>query len=322
MATDGQDPPPCTDRELIEHGVTVFVTHSIPSNAMEGWVIKIRERSGQRVDWCFSCGRAGVFALGDLDKVRAALAALMPEHDRLLNDALRKYGFRVVDGRYERLEQNRQEVYAVSMTSDLHAFVKESLAAKIPREKIRAVLRDAKWQDDEINAALELYADVDFPVPVPKRKPYLSAREAFIYLVLFLCLYISAFSFGSLLFDFVNRWVPDALHPSSTDLSSIRMAVASLIVAFPLYLWLSTVMAKAIRRDPDKKGSKIRKWLTYITLFVAAGVIIGDLITLLYNLLGGELTLRFTLKVLAVLLIAGLTFGYYLWDLRKEEKEV
>jgi uncharacterized membrane protein len=101
----------------------------------------------------------------------------------------------------------------------------------------------------------------------------------------------------------------------------VRLAVASLIVAFPLYLWLSNLTLKAIKADPEKRGSKIRKWLTYVTLFIAAGVLIGDLISLLFNLLGGELTLRFLLKTLVVLLVAGTVFGYYIWDLRQEEKE-
>lgn len=206
-------------------------------------------------------------------------------------------------------------------TTDIHSFVKEALARKIPRAEIKSALLKAKWQEDEVSAALDYFADVDFPIPVPRRKPYLSAREAFIYLVLFLCLYISAFSFGKLLFDFINRWVPDALQQFGyTDVSGLRMAVSALIVAFPLYAWLTSLMSKDIHLNPEKKSSKIRKWLTYITLFITAGVIIGDLITLLFNLLGGELTLRFILKVLTVLLIAGIIFGYYLWDLRKEEK--
>lgn len=208
------------------------------------------------------------------------------------------------------------------MQSDIHSFVREALLRGIPKADITAALRKANWKDDEVRAALDLYADVAFPIPVPKRKPYGAAREAFMYLVLFLCLYISAFSFGSLLFHFINRWIPDAIrYYESGDLSAVRMSVASLIVAFPVYLWLSSLLASAIKKDADRKGSKVRKWLTYITLFIAAGVIIGDLITLLFNLLGGELTARFLLKVLTVLLIAGLIFGYYLWDLRQEEKE-
>jgi hypothetical protein len=41
----------------------------------------------------------------------------------------------------------------------------------------------------------------------------------------------------------------------------------------------------------------------------------------MYNVLGGELTVRITLKVSVVLLIASSVFGYYLADLRKEEHE-
>jgi hypothetical protein len=57
-----------------------------------------------------------------------------------------------------------------------------------------------------------------------------------------------------------------------------------------------------------------------MTLFVAAAVIIGDLTVLVYNFLGGELSLRFALKVITVAAIAGGIFGYYLWDLRQEER--
>jgi hypothetical protein len=56
----------------------------------------------------------------------------------------------------------------------------------------------------------------------------------------------------------------------------------------------------------------VRRWLTYVTLFLAAGVLVGDLITLVYNVLAGELTLRFVLKVLIVGAIAGAIFWFYL----------
>ena len=208
------------------------------------------------------------------------------------------------------------------MASELHSFVRDALAAGQPKPEITKALQAAGWQTDEISAAVGSFADVPFPIPVPRRKPYLSARETFIYLVLFTCLYLSAYNFGALLFQFIERAFPDALqYYYEANSSAIRMAVSSLIVAFPIYIWLTRLTLDGIRRDPDKKASKIRKWLTYLTLFVAAGIIIGDLIAINLNLLGGELTVRFALKVLTVLLIAGLVFGYYLWDLRTEEKE-
>ncbi len=208
------------------------------------------------------------------------------------------------------------------MSTELKTFIKEALDKKASKEDILQALLKAGWQEDDIKATLQSFADVAFVIPVPRRKPYLSAREAFLYLVMFVCLYLSAFSFGSLIFDFINRGLPDPLN-SYYDFSqrSLRMSLSMLIVGFPLYFWLATILTRSARRDPEKKGSKIRKWLTYLTLFVAAGIIIGDLITLIFNLLGGELTLRFILKVLTVLAIAGTIFGYYLWNFRKEEKE-
>ena len=142
------------------------------------------------------------------------------------------------------------------------------------------------------------------------------------YLILFTTLYISAFNLGHLLFQFINRAFPDPSAPAALARYSryaIRWSVASLIVAFPIFLYMSHILNRAIERDPGKRASKIRKWLTYMTLFITASFMIGDLIALVYNFLGGELTLRFVLKVLTVAIIAGSIFGYYRWDLRHEE---
>lgn len=209
------------------------------------------------------------------------------------------------------------------MSQELNLFVREALQKGQSREEIRKALKSASWGEDEVSRALDSFADVPFPVPVPRRRPYLSAREAFMYLLTFLTLYISAISFGTLLFQFINRWLPDIVPYGTyydTTTEAIRWSASSLLIAYPLFLFMSWLLRREIAKDPDKRASKIRKWLTYITLFIAAGVIIGDLITLVFNMLGGELTLRFILKVLTVGGISGAIFGYYLWDLRKEEK--
>ena len=132
---------------------------------------------------------------------------------------------------------------------------------------------------------------------------------------------MSAFNFGSVVFDFINRAFPDPAQWVNIEYSrqSIRWSLASLIVAFPVFLYLSVVDGRSIRRDPSKRRSDVRRWLTYLTLFVAASVLIGDFITLVYNLLGGELTTRFMLKVLTIAVIAGTIFFYYLADLRLED---
>jgi hypothetical protein len=93
--------------------------------------------------------------------------------------------------------------------------------------------------------------------------------------------------------------------------TSIRWGIATLIVAFPLFAWMTTILNREMRKNPEKAGSPVRRWLTYITLFFTAGVLAGDIITLLFYVLDGELSIRFLLKVSLVLLVAGMTFTYY-----------
>lgn len=209
-----------------------------------------------------------------------------------------------------------------SGTQDLELFVREALLRGAARSEIEKAMLDAGWTADQVKSALGAFADVPFSVPVPKPRPYLSAKEAFLYLVLFTTLYLSAYHFGSLLFDFIDMAFPDATDPAYTDHGdSMRWSVASLIIAFPVFLYMSRLVGRALAKDPVKRLSPIRRWLTYLTLFIAAGCLIGDLIALVYQLLGGELTVRFLLKVLVVGAIAGTVFGYYLRDLRREEAE-
>lgn len=199
-------------------------------------------------------------------------------------------------------------------------FVDSSLRAGASRAETERVLLEAGWAKEQVAEALSSFADVDFPVPVPRPKAQASARDAFLYLVMFGMLYISAFNFGGLLFQFINLAFPDPLVPSRTFVGeTIRWSTASLLVAFPVFLFVASRIERGIRRDPTRRASGVRKWLTYLTLFVAACIIVGDLIVLLYGLLSGELTVRVVLKALTVGLIAGGIFGYYLWSMRVDD---
>jgi len=212
----------------------------------------------------------------------------------------------------------------MAINEELLNFVRDALARGQSRASIKDALLKAGWKVDQVEHAIAAFAPVEFPIPVPRPKLYLSAREAFIYLVLFTTLYLTTFNLGRLIFQFINLGFPDpAAYYDFIDSArqAIRFSVASLIIAFPIFIYLSLLIGRSIKRDPSKRASKVRKWLTYMTLFVAAAVIIGDLTALVYSFLGGGLSLRFALKVLTVAAIAGGIFSYYLWDLRKEESE-
>ena len=209
------------------------------------------------------------------------------------------------------------------MSAQLDSFVREALSRGIPRDTIRGKLREAGWASEEIEAALAEYAEVEFEIPVPKRRAYLSARETFFYLVLFATLYTSAINAGTILFLWIERMFPDRQWAPETLLGAAaraRGATAALVIAFPVFLLMSRTIGALLAREPVKRGSRIRKWLTYVTLFIAAMVLVGNLIVLVTGLLSGEITPRFALKVLAVFLIAGAVFAHYAGDLRREEQ--
>ena len=211
----------------------------------------------------------------------------------------------------------------MALSQDLLAFVKDALAKGLSRADIENVLLRSGWPEDQVRRAMSGFAEVDFPIPVPRPVAIASAREAFMYVLLFATLFVSAYSLGDLLFEIINRAFPDPAvnrYPQST-LQAIRWSLSALIVAFPVFLWVGWLIARLVRAEPTKRASRIRRQLTYITLFVASCVLIGDLTTVVYSFLGGELTARFLLKVLTVAVISGTVFGYYLADLRVEERK-
>ncbi|MBX4209511.1 hypothetical protein KW799_02380 [Candidatus Parcubacteria bacterium] len=152
-------------------------------------------------------------------------------------------------------------------------------------------------------------------------QPKTTAKDFFLYLAGFAGLYVSAISLISLLFAIVNRVLPDALNSYyyATDFYSgpIRLAIASLLIVFPIYLFIAAHIDRYVRANPEKKDLAVRKWLTYLTLFVTGVAVVTDLVVLVNTFLGGEITSRFVWKVLSVLIVAGAVFGYYLYDLKK-----
>jgi len=208
-----------------------------------------------------------------------------------------------------------------SASPELESFV-DALMRGHSRQQVSTALLAAGWSEQQISGVLDGWAEVDFALPVPRPRASLSAREAFAYLVLFSTLYFFAWNLGSLLFQLIEYLLPD---PADADWQRLRLdggirwAISALVIAFPVFAFVARRVSLDVDRHPIKRLSPVRRWLTYLTLFVAAIVLIGDLTALVYNLLGGDLSLRFVLKVAVVAAIAGTVFGYYLWDLRQEE---
>ena len=152
-------------------------------------------------------------------------------------------------------------------------------------------------------------------------KPKTTARDFFLYFGAIIGLYVSTVSFITLLFQLLNKTLPDTTMYYSDPSGAIRSALAALIIFFPAYLYISRVVNRDLAVFPEKKDLWIRRWLSYFTLFLAGLTIAIDLVTLVYSFLNAEdLTLRFVLKVLVVLVVAVSIFRYYLYDLRRDPK--
>jgi len=146
-----------------------------------------------------------------------------------------------------------------------------------------------------------------------------SPKDVFLHLLAIGTLYVSFVNLLVLLFQYINHLFPDVLTYGygGADLSGIRFADAALIIVFPVFLLVSWLIARDIRLSPDRAEVWVRKWLLYLTIFLAAIVSITDLVVLVFYFLNGDLTGRFLLKVLTVFLVSAAVFAYELWELRR-----
>lgn len=131
-------------------------------------------------------------------------------------------------------------------------------------------------------------------------------------------LYVSLSFLLVLLFGLINIVVPDAtdsywqIDNASTQ---VRLGIAILLVFFPTYLILTRTINKA-RRSGNNAYLSLTKWLIYISLLIAGIALLVDLVTVILAFLEGEVTTRFILKTLAVLVVIGAAFSYYVLDAR------
>lgn len=143
-------------------------------------------------------------------------------------------------------------------------------------------------------------------------------KDFFLWAGAMIALYSSVFAFIALLFQYINYAYPDPLSYSYVDPFSggIRFAMATLIVMVPVAI----ILMRFIRRDIESTSGKadlwIRRWALVLTIFIAGLAVVGDLIALINYFLGGDITMRFVLKVAVLLLVASAVFMHFLADFR------
>lgn len=196
----------------------------------------------------------------------------------------------------------------------LSTFVRDALMSGKSRAEIRDALTDAGWTEHETASAISAWADTGFTPPVPRPRAYVSARDAFFYALMFTALVMTTWNLTALAFTLYDIWLPDQLDDRrflSYNYSRIRWSIAALIVFAPLFLYLWNRGQKSMRTNPSEQRSVLRKVFVYLTLFIAATVLLGDLTALIYNFLNGDLVPRLLAKLVTLGVVASSVFLFF-----------
>lgn len=149
------------------------------------------------------------------------------------------------------------------------------------------------------------------------QKHKLTPKFFFISLGVIVTLITSVSSFLVLLFESLNKKFPDALNSvyqygyNSYNFETIRASLATLIIFFPIFIFISYLWIKESKGDIGSPNLTIRKWMIYLILFLATLLIAIDLVTLVRYFVSGEITIRFIIKVIGALAVGGLVDFYY-----------
>ncbi len=137
-----------------------------------------------------------------------------------------------------------------------------------------------------------------------------TARNFALQLGSLIALYISLTAVLMVAFGVINIMHPDAAagyweYESSQQ--GIRFGIAMLIVFFPTVIILTRLVNQIRRKETG----------TYmISLLVGGGILLGDFVYVILTYLNGEITTRFILKALAMALVVGSAFYYFICDAR------
>jgi hypothetical protein len=209
-------------------------------------------------------------------------------------------------------------------SEQLTEFVGRALEGGRDRAAIAAALTVAGWTQAETRAALAAWSEADFKPPIPRPQPQLSARDAYRYGLIFVALMVVAGHLVWLCFYLIDMYLVDVTESFYTRqyrIWELRWSTATLITFTPVFLYLNFRSITATRADPSLRRSTVRRWLGFLTLFVASIAFLSDLVTAIYYWLNGELSLRFVLKVLVVAVVSGAVFLFFRSETQEPSNE-
>ncbi|MFC3627867.1 DUF5671 domain-containing protein [Paracoccus angustae] len=196
----------------------------------------------------------------------------------------------------------------MAATEQLSQFVRDALAGGHEAPRIREALQGAGWTVPEIEGAMAAWQGGGDLPPVPRPRPYVSAREAMLHALLMIALVLLCFHVTRLGFQVIDAAIPDLTEAGPPDTGSMRFSIAAIIAFLPLFLALDHRMARQTGPSDRQRRSQARRVFASVTVLAAALVLLGDVVSVVYAFLSGALTPRLAAKC-ALVAVMGLLVG-------------
>lgn len=216
------------------------------------------------------------------------------------------------------------------MASELDTYIVKAREKKIPDEEIRKTLLATGWPADQVNAAFSQETNTNTLIPPPPPVPQVGMWTGFVYTIFFISLYVLATSTANILHVLVdNITIPPEPFRDYYDsgffslfhnTTMISVGLAAIIVSYPIFAILAILLKRQLSKKPYVRNLRSRKLLIYITLVGTFLIMLGHLISTIFNFLVGSGTLTTVGHLGVTLLIAGLIFGYFLSEVKNDNK--
>ena len=202
---------------------------------------------------------------------------------------------------------------------ELDAFIKDSIKAGKTPDEVKSILLEAGWDEKRIESTFGHYYPANYPVAVPRPKPFVSPRLFFLNAFYFLTLYLTAYNTVSILFTIIDTYLPDDLARGAYYQNPLEDNIAIILICAPMiYITQHTIM-KAMQ-NTKQAVPRIRLIMVYLTMFLVGCVMLINSSLFVYYLLSGELSTRFILKLAILMTIAIGLYFYYRGELKHDEE--
>lgn len=203
--------------------------------------------------------------------------------------------------------------------SELSAFLAAAKEHGLSDEFVVSLLKENGWPERTVYRAYSSFYSNVVGLQLPTRGPSTeNAKDAFLYILNFITLGFWTVALGQIFYSLIQHWFPDPTQMAyygGTLRAQTAWQLATVIVAFPVFAFVHGLINRELRSRPELYDSGIRRWLTYLALVIAAVIVITDAVWFIDALIVGELTMRFILDSIVLLVLGGGVFAYYLTTL-------